>query len=285
MKFAIHVNLTRENAYEVTINVLNELNKLGAQVLMPDEYKQYFSDFNVDFKNRDAAVGECDVLISIGGDGTFIHAAHDAARFDKEILGINAGTLGFLAEIEKQELNLLKSLIDGDYRIDKRMMLCTEHYVNNELIDKYYCLNDAVIARGMSMRLCEILISCDGKRVNSYNADGLIISTPTGSTAYSLSAGGPVVDPTIESIILTRICTHSLFARSLIFKPESVLELEVTNPQLCLPIFSCDGEKAIDIRKNSRLVIRRAERYSKIIRIKSDSFTDVLSKKLIERRA
>lgn len=285
MKIAIHVNLTRNNAYEVTNDVLDELNKLSAQVLMPEEYEQQFKRNDVIFKDKDDAVRECDVLISIGGDGTFIHAAHDAAKYDKEILGINAGTLGFLAGLEKHELSLLKNLINGEYSIDKRMMLCAEHYSGEELIDKYYCLNDVVVARGMSLRLCEINVNCDGKKVNNYYADGLIVSTPTGSTAYSLSAGGPVVEPTIESIIITPICTHSLFARSLIFKPESVIELSVINRDLSLPIVSCDGEQSVEVSANSKLMIKRAERYLKIIRIKADSFTDVLSNKLIERRA
>lgn len=285
MIIAIHVNLTRENAYEVTMNVVDELRRLNAQVLMPREYEHAFAGADIIFKDKDEAVRQCDVLISIGGDGTFIHAAHDAAKFDKEILGINAGTLGFLAGLEKHELSLLKNLIDGEYSIDKRMMLCTEHYSNDELIDKYYCLNDAVVARGMSLRLCEIGVNCDGKTVNNYYGDGLIVCTPTGSTAYSLSAGGPVVEPTIESIIITPICPHSLFSRSLIFKPESVIELSVANRDLCLPVVSCDGEKAVELKENSKLLIRRSDRYLKIIRIKADSFTDVLSTKLIERRA
>lgn len=285
MKIAIHVNLTRQNAFEVPLNVINELKSLGAMVLMPSEYEKDFSDCDIVFKDKNETVKQCDVLISIGGDGTFIHAAHDAAKYDKEILGINAGTLGFLAGIEKHELSLLSNLIDGNYSIDKRMMLCTEHYCGEELIDKYYCLNDAVVARGMSLRLCEINVKCDGKKVNNYYGDGLIVSTPTGSTAYSLSAGGPVVEPTIESLIITPICTHSLFGRSLIFKPESVIELQVENRDLCLPVVSCDGEQAVELKMGSRLVIRRAERYLKIIRIKADSFTDVLSTKLIERRA
>lgn len=285
MKIAIHVNLTREHAYDVTAAVCSELCKLNAEVLMSNELSGVFGGTGARFTDYNDAVRQCDVLIAIGGDGTFIHAAHDAAAYDKEILGINAGKLGFLAGLEKQELELLSKLIDGDYEIDRRMMLCTRHYIGDKLADKYYCLNDAVVARGMSLRLCDVKVVCDGKPVNGYYGDGIILSTPTGSTAYSLSAGGPVLDPTIESIIVTPICTHSLFSRSIIFRSDSQLELTVTNPELCLPVLSCDGEAPIDLNENSRLVIRRAERYSKIIRIKSDSFTEILNAKLIERRA
>ena len=285
MKIAVDVNFTRANAFEVTDNVLDELNKLGADVILSYDCKDKFFYGNIKYDDFDNAVKNCDILISVGGDGTFIHSSHLAAKYDKEILGINAGHLGFLAGLEKQELSLLKNLISGDYYIDKRMMLCLEHYENDEFITKYHCLNDVVISRGTSFRMCDISVKCDSKAVNDYYGDGIIIATPTGSTAYSLSSGGPVVEPTIESIILTPICTHSLFARSYIFKAESKLEIKVKNPDICLPLYSCDGEEAKKITENTKLIIRRADRSCKIIRLKSDSFTDVLSKKLIERRA
>ena len=284
MKIAIQVNLTREYAFDVTNDVCRELENLGTEIYMESSLKEYFSDFPIIFYENEDVLAECDLFIAIGGDGTIIHAAHDAAKFDKEILGINAGNLGFLAGLEKHELHLLKNLIDKNYTIDKRMMLCVEHYINGKLVSKHYCLNDAVVARGNSLRLCDISVECNGNSVNDYFADGVILATPTGSTAYSLSAGGPVVEPTIESIILTPICTHSLFARSLIFRPESQLTVKIGNPELCSPLISCDGENSAEIKEGSTLVIRRANRYSKIIRIKAESFTDVLSKKMIERR-
>lgn len=284
MRIAFHVNLTRSHAFEVTCNVVAQLKQLGAEIFMPDDLKERFSHLNVRFLPNDEAVSECDVLIAVGGDGTFIHAAHDAAKYDKEILGINAGNLGFLAGLEKQELHLLSELTDGNYEIDKRMMLCAEHYIDGELVSKNYCLNDVVIARGVSMRMCDINVTCDGNGSYVYHADGLIVATPTGSTAYSLSSGGPVVDPSIESIITTPVCTHSLFSRSIIFRPETKIELSVSNCDLCLPLLSCDGESAIKVTPESRVLVRRAHRNSKIIRIKADSFTDILYNKLVERR-
>lgn len=284
MKIAVDVNLTRQNAYEVALGVVEELISLGAEVILSVDCKDKFCFNNVSFENRDKAVMLCDILISIGGDGTFIHSSHLAAKYDKEILGINAGNLGFLAGLEKQELSLLKNIITGNYVIDKRMMLCLEHYENEKFVSMHYCLNDVVISRGTSFRMCDVSVKCDGKSVNDYYGDGIIIATPTGSTAYSLSSGGPVVEPTIESIILTPICTHSLFARSFIFKAESQLEIKVRNPDICLPLYSCDGESTIEITENTKLLIRRADKNCKVIRLKSESFTDVLSKKLIERR-
>ena len=283
MNILIDVNLTRDHTREVTSEVCKELSRLGACVLMDHALRGAFGGESVCFLEKEQALARCDLLIAIGGDGTFIPAAHDAARFDREILGINAGNLGFLAGLEKTELHLLRALTQGNYQIDRRMMLCVEHSEDGELREKHYCLNDAVFARGTSMRLCDISVFCGGRPVNDYFADGVIFATPTGSTAYSLSAGGPVLEPTIESVIITPICPHSIFTRSLIFRPESRFTLKINNPSLCLPLLSCDGEQTLDITERSSFVIRRANRCCKIIRIKTESFTEVLSRKMTER--
>lgn len=285
MRIAIKPNLTRENAYQVTLNTYNELKKLGADIVFSDEFKSKLSELDVKFLPDDELYGACDIMIAIGGDGTIIHSAYKCAKYGKKILGINAGRLAFMAGIEEQELHLLKNLIEGKYETDNRMMLMAELYENDRLVDTSYCINDVVIARGTAMRMCDITIKCDGRLVNDYYADGIIVSTPTGSTAYALSAGGPVIDPTIESIGLTPICTHSLFSRSMIFKPTSVLEISVENTDIGKPILSCDGCNSIDLKEHNRIVIKKADVSAQFIRIKSDSFIDVLSQKLAQRRA
>lgn len=284
MNVALHVNMTRENAFEVAVNVCEQLNKLNVQIFMPHNLKKCFGHIScVNFAEENDCVKNCDILISIGGDGTIIHSAHDAVEYDKPVLGINAGRLGFLAGLEKEELELLKNLITGNYSVDNRMRLSVKHYIGDKLEGEYTCLNDLVIARGASLRLCEIEAKNNGKLIFDYLADGLIIATPTGSTAYSLSSGGPVVDTGIESMILTPICNHSLFSRSMIFKPDAKIELSVKNYENSLAVFSCDGENGIPMSPESKIVVTRAQRYTKIIRIKSDSFSDILSHKLIER--
>ncbi len=285
MTVALYVNLTRENARKVALDVIRELGVLKVKILMPEEFAKEFASDAVDFVPSADFIKMSDVLISIGGDGTIIHSAHRAAAFDKPILGINAGNLGFLAGLEKEELHLLKALIDDEYTVDKRMMLSVKFFEGESFIKEYICLNDVVVARGNSLRLCDVEATSAGKRIFDYQADGLIVATPTGSTAYSLSAGGPVVDTDIESLVLTPICNHSLFSRSMIFKADSVIELKVKNPDASLPLFSCDGENGVVMGKDSRLLVTRSEKYAKIIRIKSDSFADILSHKLIERYA
>lgn len=284
MKITVDVNLSRKYAFETAQDVCRKLFELGAEVFMCESLKNIFSFLPITFMQESAVYEQCDIIISVGGDGTFIHASHFAAKYDKKILGINAGKLGFLAGVERHELYLLSSLFTGEYDIDNRMMLCCEYYVDGKLKSKHYCLNDVVIARGISLRLCDITVREKGNWVSDYYCDGLVLSTPTGSTAYSLSAGGPIVDPTLESIILTPICPHTLSSRPILFKADTVLSVEVANRQLCLPVFSCDGEEAIELEEGCLLKIRRANRCTHVIRIKTDSFTDILSVKLDDRK-
>lgn len=285
MKIAVKPNLTRENAYFVTLNVYKELKNLDADIVFSNEFENELKQLDAAFLDDEELYNVCDIMIAIGGDGTIIHAAHKCAEHGKKILGINAGRLAFMAGLEEQELNLLKNIINGEYDTDIRMMLRCDLYENDCLVSTNYCLNDAVIARGISIKMCDISVKCDGRLVNDYYADGIIVSTPTGSTAYSLSAGGPVIEPTIESIAITPICTHSLFSRSLIFKPVSTIEITVKNTDVGDPTLSCDGCEAIRLTENSRIVIKKAEFSAQFIRIKSDTFIDVLSQKLAQRRA
>lgn len=283
MRIHIHTNLTRKHAYEVTTQVYSQLDSLKAEISMSLDVKEHFSSFNVSFLDEDTAVSMCDIIIAIGGDGTIIRASQYAAEYNKPILGINAGRLGFLAGLEKQELHLLKNLFNGNYTTDKRMMIKVVHRSDKEVKNEFYCLNDCIIARGTSLKLCEIEASYDKGKINNFVSDGIIVATPTGSTAYSLSAGGPVVDTAIEGLILTPVCPHSLFSRSMIFDSASVIRLRVTNCETSLPVFSCDGKQAFSLGENDYLEISKAERVTKLIKIKSDSFADIFSQKLIER--
>lgn len=284
MKIAIRVNLTRKHAYEVACAVINKLNSLGAEICMKQIMCNEFIDYDVTFLPGDDYASESDLIVSIGGDGTFIHSSHVAAKYDKPILGINAGNLGFLTGLEKTELDLLENLMNGQYTIDSRMMICCEIHRNNELKSKKYCLNDVVITRGSTLKMCDIDLIVDGRLSNSYTADGLIFSTPTGSTAYSLSAGGPVIDPTIDCIITTPICTHKIFNRSIIFRDDANIDVFVQNSEESDTLISLDGRNPIKIDKNDKILIRKGNRRVKVIRLKSDSFTQILQNKLTERR-
>lgn len=285
MKIALIPNLTRACALQVTTEVCEILDRLKVPYFFEKKLQNEIPRKDC-FLDAKTLLSSCDVVIAIGGDGSLIHAAKVAVEYQKPILGINAGNLAFMAGIEKNELHLLENLIVGDYAVDPRMML-EIFYKESDHAPMHClgkCLNDVVIARGAQIKLITLDVFADEKLVNHYYTDGIILSTPTGSTAYSLSAGGPVVDPNIESIILTPICTHSLFARSLIFERNA--EIKISVPQIDQEVnLSCDGDEAIVLKPGSTLYIRKAERYADFIRIKNDSFIDVLNSKLSQRRA
>lgn len=279
MKIALLPNLTRKNALSVSLSVCKELDKLNADYIVKEEHKDLFCDTNAEFLNEAEMLKICDIIVAVGGDGTIIHAA----KAGKPILGINAGRIAFMAGLEPGELDMLHKLIEGDYELDRRMMLKAEIFNPDDVcVETKFCVNDVVIARGTQIKMEDISVEHNGRLINNYTADGVIVSTPTGSTAYSLSAGGPVVDPQIESILITPICTHSLFSRALIFKPDSVFKLySPHNAELGL---SCDGEDTIFVPKGHYVLVSKADVYGEFIRIKNDTFLDVLNNKLAQRR-
>ncbi|MBR5321598.1 MAG: NAD(+)/NADH kinase [Clostridia bacterium] len=283
MKIGIIPNFTREKAFDVTKNTIAELEKLNIDYYFDINSKNDFAFDIEEFHFIDKIYEFVDVIIAIGGDGSFIHTAKETAVHKKPVLCINAGNLAFLAGLEGNELTLLEKLITGDFSTDKRMML--EVYIkdnnNNKLLG--YCLNDVAIARGNEIKLVDLDVFCNDRKINNYRADGVVISTPTGSTAYSWSAGGPVIDPDLQCIMLTPICTHSPLNRSLVFNENSVIRVKPANnaQKVCL---STDGEKTIELLQNSEIIVSKSNYYAEFIRIKSDEFFDILNSKLSQRR-
>lgn len=279
MKIALIPNLTRKNALSVSLDVCRQLDKLNAEYMIEAEHKDFFSETRAEFLEKDDMISACDVIIAVGGDGTIIRAA----KYGKPILGINAGRIAFMAGLEPAELDMLKNLIDGSYEIDRRMMLKVQVCdADGNVKHASCCVNDAVVARGAKIKMEELIVEHDGRPLNCFTADGVIISTPTGSTAYSLSAGGPVVDPQIESMLLTPICTHSLFSRALIFKPDSEFRIySKTGAEVGL---SCDGEDTINVGAGEYVTVEKAEIKGEFIRIKNETFLEILNSKLEQRR-
>lgn len=283
MRIVLMPNLTRKEAFKVTAGICESLKNLGAEFCFSSEYKNEFDFTGAEFMPVEEAVAACDAVIAIGGDGSIIHAAKLAVTAQKPILGINAGRLAFMAGLEDNELSLLSRLIDGDYTLDKRLLLKTKIIDEDGIVtDKGYCVNDCLITNEEKQRMTAIDVALDGKKFNSYLCDGVLVSTPTGSTAYSLSAGGPIVDPELESILLTPLCPHSLVDRSLIFRPDAVITVtSAEDLPLCI---SNDGAEPIVIAPGCRAEISRAGLTADFIRIKSDNFIDILYKKLAQRR-
>jgi len=275
-------NITKDDALSVALEVCQRLDELNSVYYISDVYRIHFESTKAVFVNEDELLEVCDAVITVGGDGTILRAAKSAARLEKAVLGINAGRLAFMAGLERHELSMLSSLIDKSFTVDNRMMLNVRVELDNKILFEDNCINDVVFSRLGAMRIIDILVKCNEKPINVYRGDGIIISTPTGSTAYSLSAGGPVVDPEINCIIMTPVCTHSLFSRSMIFKEDKKLTVTAANDsELAL---SCDGGALVIIPEGASIHICISKLTAGFIRIKSDSFIDVLNSKLAQRR-
>ncbi len=276
MLAAIIPNLTRKNAKPVTKKLLSKLDELQIDCFADEKQKDELKTKKIKYLPFDEMIEKCDLIISVGGDGTMLHCA----KYGKPVLGVNAGRLAFMAGIEPTELELLSELKNGNYTLDKRMMLKAAVTKNGEKLAEKICINDVVAARGEQIKMIEATVRCNGNIINDYFTDGIIISTPTGSTAYNLSAGGPVVDPQIESMLMTPICTHSLFSRTLIFKPDAELSITCNSDNINV---SCDGD-TMKLEKGCVITVTKAPVCGEFIRIKTDTFLDVLNNKLAQRR-
>lgn len=272
MKISIFSNYKNDGVKELTENICNELDKLSVEHIEFD-YLNLNDDEILEYMQN------CDMTISVGGDGTTLNIAKLSAICNKATLGINAGRLGFMSGLEKNELSLLSNLVTGNYQIEERMMLSAN--VNGQ---KYNCLNDAVITRGDLARLIDITVFCDDRLVTSSRADGMIFSTPTGSTAYSMAAGGPVLSPDNHCYVVTPICPHSLINRSIVFPADKELKVAVNNDKNNNAFLSIDGGCSISISADTPIMISKSDLTAKLIKIKPDNFYEILNKKIVERR-
>ena len=284
MVISVFPNLNNNGVSELAFDVIKILTDGGAVVYVQNDYKPIFKSTKAKFENFDKAMSLCDCAIAIGGDGTTLNIAKKAAFLNKSALGINAGRLGFMSGIERDELSLLTKLINKEYIIDERAMLKATIEKDGEVLSSHHCLNDIVVSRGNFARLIDVTITCDGRSVSNMRSDGVIISTPTGSTAYSMAAGGPVVSPEADCIIETPICPHSLMNRSIIFSADKELIVTANNDQNNSPIMTVDGQEAVNLTPGCQIHIKKSDITTKLIKLKPENFYEVLNKKIIERR-
>lgn len=223
-----------------------------------------------------------DIAVSLGGDGTLLNVARHMAPCSIPILGINMGHLGFLTEIELSDLySDLEGLKGKDYFIDTRMMLEAEVLRDGKSLKKLLALNDVVVTKGPFARLIRLKTYANDAYIDTYPADGLIISTPTGSTAYSLSAGGPIINPNMELLLLTPICPHTLQSRSIVLSKDDIIKVKVMadHPEVMLTV---DGQQGFELLPGDEIYIKRSSYLTKLIRLKQRSFYDLMRKKLAE---
>lgn len=227
-------------------------------------------------------IRSCDVAVTVGGDGTIIHHAKFAALYDKPLLGVNLGRVGFVANIEPDELDALHQLVTGEYHIQRRMLLSITKSRAGES-RSYTAVNEVAIHRDSLSSMVDISVALNGERIISYRADGMLFSTPTGSTAYSFSAGGPVIAPEMQCILLTPVCPHALSSRQVVFTPDSELTAYV-HPAYTLKCYmTVDGQDYVPVSSDDRITVRRSDRVLQLVILKEKNFYTLLNEKLKEK--
>ncbi len=283
MKIAVIVNLSKEKAIHYAREIAILMLSHNAEINMLTEYREHFKGIQIAYSDTiEELFAVCDIAVTVGGDGTIIHAAKYSAGAGKPLIGVNVGRLGFAADVEPDEIGSLLRLLNGSYSIENRILLDVE-VIKNGNSQRYLAVNDAIVARGQLSKIIDIKLSLDGEEISKYRADGLLFSTPTGSTAYSLSAGGPILAPQMDCILMTPVCPHSLFSRSVLFSAASSLCVEAVIPSECCCVLTIDGEKNVNILADDKVIIRKSELKLQLVSLHKRNFYKRLNEKLKER--
>ena len=275
-------NPYRDKNFHTVRSAMQILKEAGFQVkvCLPFEVDHsYELPRDIHFSRLDRELPNADMVICFGGDGTILHMAKAATRRGIPMLGVNIGTMGFMAELESTELDRLKQLATGNYRIDKRMMLDVVVQRDRDIIFHDICLNDAVITKGAVARIVHLAVKCDGTQAMECGGDGVVIATPTGSTAYSLSAGGPIVEPEADNIIITPICSHDVVSRCIVASGQRVITVGMTSASRRNAYLSADGGKTIRLNMGDEVIIRKSHLATQLVRLNDRSFYDVVNMK------
>lgn len=282
MKIGIIPNITKDKDLNVTGSILYWFaNKDIELILEPDIAKRL--DYKNEGVSRDELYSKSDVIIVLGGDGTILNIARQASQYDVPLFGINLGHLGFLAEAEISDMYLsLEKILNGDYIIEKRMMLEATIDNSGDELKALRALNDISITKGMLSRMISFSIFINDSFFELYTADGIVISSPTGSTAYSLSAGGPIVSPDLNVLVITPICPHTLHNRSIVVSERDEVKIEICeeNTEVML---SVDGQDSYKLVPGKVVKVRSSSCVTNLVKLRQRSFFDVLRRKISER--
>ena len=281
-KVILTPNPYRDKNFQTVREASRVLKEAGmdVRICLPfDVDKSYELPKDLRFSRLDKELPGSAFVICFGGDGTILHMAKAATRHGIPILGVNIGTMGFMAELESGELEMLKLLAEDRYQIDKRMMLDVTVHRDRDIIFHDISLNDIAITKGAVARIVHLKVNCDGTQAMECGGDGLIVATPTGSTAYSLSAGGPIVEPDANSILVTPICAHDVASRCMVVSEKREIKVELSKNARRNAFLSVDGGKALRMNMGDVATIKKSPLVTKLVRLKNRSFYDVINMK------
>ena len=281
-KIVLTPNPYRDKQFKFVQTALRQLSGCGAElrVCLPfDVDKSIELPKHITLTPLARDLPGADMLICFGGDGTILHASKAATRADVPILGVNIGTMGFIAELESGELSLLPRIAAGEYTVERRRMLEVTVHRGGAEVQKEICLNDAVITKGAVARVVRMAVYCDDVLAMEFGGDGVIVATPTGSTAYSLSAGGPMVEPDARVMVITPICAHDIRTRPIVAADDRVVTIKLDSFGKRSAYLSVDGGRAMRLGAGDTVRVARATVETKLVRVKQRSFYEVVGSK------
>ncbi len=275
-------NPYRDKGFQTVRETQRILNQAGIEtrICLPFEVdRSYELPRDLRFSRLDKELRNAEMIICFGGDGTILHMAKTATRAGLPILGVNIGTMGFMAELENTELDQLTRLVNDDFTIDSRMMLDVTVHRDRDIIFHDICLNDVAITKGAVARIVHLRVDCDGVQAMELGGDGVLVSTPTGSTGYSLSAGGPIVEPDARSILINPICAHDVMSRCIVASDKRVVTVTLSHNARRNAFLSVDGGKALRLNMGDVATVQKSKLETKLVRLKDRSFYDVVNMK------
>ena len=274
-------NRQKDNDYVHTKMIIEKLQDKGFETVVP---RDVYGGIDMPVRVSDSIYEEADFIICIGGDGTFLKVARQAYVFQKPVLGINKGTVGFLAEVEINDIDeAIDRLSGGNYRIEPRMVLTARVFRGGEKVYEDIATNDVVVSRASLSRIVNLEVSFDDQYVDSFPGDGIIVSTPTGSTGYTLSAGGPIIQPDMRLMIISPICPHSLYSRSFIASETRTVKITISHKGELSAMLTLDGQEGFRLSLGDEVCVGTAEKDVLFASVTGHNFYDLLRTKIRTR--
>lgn len=275
-------NPYRDNDMKGAKQAKEILDKAGFRtvVCLPFHKDGYGDEMGFPVMQLQQEIRSADLLIAFGGDGTILHLARTVALHNVPVLGINLGSLGFMSELEMNEMERLQDLASWDFTVERRMMLDVSVVRDGRAVYSNIALNDAVVSKGSIARVVRLRIFTEEGHLTRVGGDGVIVSTPTGSTGYSMAAGGPIVEPTAHNLLLTPICPHATRSTSYVLSPDHVITVEAADANRKFVYLSVDGGKAFSLKNGDQVKVCKSKFETQLVRLSKKSFCEILDKKM-----